>query len=48
MVMTVVDPWGGAYQYQCKPPYMQYKLWSKGPDGQNGTADDVNNGSYNE
>jgi prepilin-type N-terminal cleavage/methylation domain-containing protein len=47
-VMTVRDPWDRDYQYQCKPPYMQYKLWSKGPDGKSGTGDDINNDAFNE
>ena len=48
MVMRVVDPWNRDYKYECKPPYMQYKLWSVGPDGKNGTADDINNDAFNE
>lgn len=46
--MTVVDPWEHEYKYESKPPYQQYKLWSVGPDGKSGTADDVNNDSFTE
>jgi prepilin-type N-terminal cleavage/methylation domain-containing protein len=47
-VLTVVDPWNNGYEYRCKPPYMKYKLWSVGPDGSSGTADDINNDTFNE
>ena len=47
-VMVIRDPWGRDYGYSCKPPYMQYKLWSNGPDGKKDTADDINNKSANE
>jgi prepilin-type N-terminal cleavage/methylation domain-containing protein len=40
--MTILDPWMHEYRYQSMPPYQTYKLWSDGPDGLNGTADDVN------
>lgn len=39
------DPWGHPYRYRCpgvKRPY-SYDLWSFGPDGKEGTADDVGN-----
>jgi len=39
--MTIVDPWGRSLNYVSTPPYQRYKLWSVGPDGQNGTADDL-------
>lgn len=41
----VLDPWGNQYQYQ-KPAEksgMEYDLWSVGPDGQDGTDDDIGN-----
>lgn len=41
-VSTVQDPWWRDYQYVSKPPYQSYKLWSLGPDGINGTPDDIN------
>jgi general secretion pathway protein G len=42
----VADPWGNPYQYQY--PGSRYgeekpDIWSWGPDGQNGTADDIYN-----
>jgi general secretion pathway protein G len=36
------DPWGNPYQYELVGAE-QYKLWSWGPDQQNGTEDDVVN-----
>ena len=41
----VLDPWGNQYQYK-KPAEksgMEYDLWSIGPDGQDGTDDDIGN-----
>jgi general secretion pathway protein G len=41
------DPWGGAYQYQVvsqgnvDPTMPSFRIWSNGPDGQNGTEDDI-------
>ncbi len=46
--LTLLDPWGSEYVYECKPPYMKYKLWSKGPDRTKDTGDDINNGAFNE
>ncbi len=38
----MVDPWGGAYDYQYDPATsFGYSLSSKGPDGTAGNADDV-------
>ena len=39
------DPWGNEYQYtaQGKKNTGKYDLWSNGPDGQNGTDDDIGN-----
>jgi general secretion pathway protein G len=45
------DAWGNKLNYQLTlpgtPEYQQtpYKLWSNGPDGMDGTADDINNWS---
>ena len=41
----VVDPWGNPYLYVCPGEKNRYAfdLWSKGPDGQSGTPDDVVN-----
>ena len=47
-VASVRDPWGRDYQYQCKPPFVKYRVWSIGPDGDNGSGDDVNNDAYSE
>lgn len=39
------DPWGNAYQYACPGTHNKtsYDIWSMGPDGQDGTADDIGN-----
>jgi len=41
----VFDPWGAAYQYTYPGVKNKYTfdLWSKGPDGQSGTDDDIVN-----
>ena len=40
-----LDPWGNAYVYECpgKNNENGYDIMSGGPDGQAGTADDINN-----
>jgi len=40
-----VDPWGEPYQYAYPGTKNKsgYDLWSKGPDKQNGTGDDIGN-----
>src|SRR4051812_16436326 len=35
------DPWGHPYQYELTGD--QFRIWSYGPDRQNGTADDITN-----
>ena len=39
------DPWGNAYEYKYPGTHNKgsYDLWSKGPDGSSGTADDIGN-----
>lgn len=39
------DPWEHEYQYKCPGEHNQdsYDLWSWGPDGQDGTDDDIGN-----
>ncbi len=39
------DPWGNEYQYTCPGVHNvdSYDLYSFGPDGQRGTADDIGN-----
>jgi general secretion pathway protein G len=39
------DPWGEPYQYQSPGQHNKdtYDVWSKGPDKQSGTADDIGN-----
>lgn len=38
------DPWNNPYQYRCPPQNrVDYDLWSWGPDGKDGTDDDVTN-----
>lgn len=43
--LALVDPWGEPYQYEYPGRHNKtgYDLWSKGPDKQAGTADDVTN-----
>ena len=40
-----LDPWGNPYQYEYPGQYSQDKpdIWSFGPDGVNGSEDDVGN-----
>lgn len=40
------DPWGNAFQYSYPATRSKtdpYDIWSMGPDGQSGTADDIGN-----
>lgn len=38
------DAWGNPYQYRYPGEFaVDYDLWSFGPDGQNGTEDDIRN-----
>lgn len=38
----LIDPWGNPYQYQVPGKSGRpYHIWSFGPDGKNGTEDDV-------
>ena len=30
--LSLNDPWGSSYQYESLPPYLDFKLWSLGPD----------------
>ena len=41
------DPWGNEYQYRIPPEksISNFDVWSKGPDGNSGTSDDVGNWS---
>jgi general secretion pathway protein G len=40
-----IDPWGNAYQYAYPGKHNPtgYDLWSAGPDGKSGDADDIRN-----
>lgn len=38
---TIVDAWDRNIRYSSRPPYETYRLWSVGPDGKNGTRDDI-------
>ncbi len=40
-----LDPWGNPYQYMCPGTHNpdKYDVWSMGPDGINGTQDDIGN-----
>ena len=44
---TVWDPWGNELHYNSDPPYDSYRIWSCGPDGKSGTADDIISGREN-
>ncbi len=44
-ILTIRDPWGEEYLYRSPPPYLSYRLWSKGPDRADGTPDDISNAS---
>jgi general secretion pathway protein G len=41
----LIDPWDNAYKYDAKGKKNQgaYDVWSLGPDGQDGTDDDIGN-----
>jgi hypothetical protein len=42
-VATLEDPWERNYRYESRPPnFSSYRLWSAGPDGVDGNADDIN------
>jgi general secretion pathway protein G len=43
--LNLVDPWGEPYQYEYPGRHNKdtYDLWSKGPDKQSGTPDDITN-----
>ena len=47
-VHVVRDGWGNILKYSSPPPHSSFKLWSVGPDGRDGTADDVGNDSFNQ
>jgi len=36
------DPWGNPYQYELQDAE-NFRIWSWGPDGQDGTEDDIDN-----
>jgi len=39
-----LDPWGNPYQYKVPGNHgMDFDVWSFGPDGQDGTDDDIGN-----
>ena len=44
---TIWDPWGHELNYRSDPPYDSYRIWSNGPDGKSGTADDIIAGREN-
>jgi len=41
---TFRDAWRRELRYSSMPPYETYKLWSDGPDGVEGTSDDIVSG----
>lgn len=44
--LTVLDGWRRELVYESAPPYLSYRLWSRGPDGQRGTEDDIRHGDF--
>lgn len=42
----VMDAWDRDLYYRSLPPYDSYRIWSAGPDGKSGTADDIVAGVY--
>ena len=48
IVHIVQDGWGHALKYRSLPPHSSYELWSVGPDGKDGTGDDVNNDGFSQ
>ncbi len=38
-----LDPWGNEYLYQYPGEYAKFDIWSYGPDGEDGTDDDIYN-----
>ena len=40
-----IDAWRQPLHYSSMPPYETYKLWSNGPDGSEGTSDDIVSGT---
>jgi len=47
---VLFDPWQNPYQYRFPGIHNPdgYDVWSRGPDGQDGTADDIGNWSKND
>lgn len=43
--ITFADAWRRELRYVSLPPYETYKLWSNGPDGVEGTSDDIVSGT---
>ena len=43
----ISDPWGNSLRYESDPPHDSFRVWSIGPDGANGTADDIVPGKEN-
>jgi prepilin-type N-terminal cleavage/methylation domain-containing protein len=39
--VTINDPWERSYEYITVEPFQTFKLFSRGPDGQTNTVDDV-------
>jgi len=47
-VHHIYDSWYRDIHYVSEPPYLTYKLWSRGPDKNNGTADDIHRDKWDE
>jgi prepilin-type N-terminal cleavage/methylation domain-containing protein len=48
-IRTIKDAFGSqgrVIKYESDPPYLSYRLWSKGPDGIDGNEDDLHRNSW--
>lgn len=45
--VRIVDPWGHSLRYESDPPFETFRVWSRGPDGKDGSADDISSGNEN-
>ncbi|MCX7591938.1 MAG: prepilin-type N-terminal cleavage/methylation domain-containing protein [Kiritimatiellae bacterium] len=47
-VYSICDAWGNEFYYKSTPPYQTYVLFSRGPDGNAFTSDDIGRESWTE
>jgi type II secretory pathway pseudopilin PulG len=45
-VSTIVDSWENEIHYIAQPPFLTFRMWSNGPDGDSGTADDIHRNKW--